>query len=93
MRFYWQGAVHPWARWFCVGGVFIGNRRISLAITRHICKFVRDDAGWDSWSVFFLFLRLHFRKTKMVDCGDGNPIVEIAAKNMPWNKDPDWPVV
>ena len=62
MRFYWQGAVHPWAKWFCVGGVFVGNRRISLAISRHLCKFVRDNE--DSWSVFFLFLRVHVIRTK-----------------------------
>lgn len=89
MRFYWQGSVHPWAKWFSVGGVFIGNRRISLAITKHLCKFVRDDG--DSWSVFFCFLRVHVVRTRTVKMANGLQVTEIAAKNVPWHENPDWP--
>lgn len=66
MRFYWQGAAHPFAKWFCVGGVFVGNRRISLAITRRLWKFVRDDEY--SWAIFFLFLRIHVVRKQSHDC-------------------------
>ena len=91
MRFYWQGKVHPWAKWFCVGGVFVGNRRISLAVTRYLWKFVRDNE--DSWSVFFLFLRVHVIRTKTTVAADGTQFAEIAAKNHHCKDHPDWPVV
>ena len=91
MRFYWQGSVHPWAKWFCVGGVFVGNGRISLAITRHLWKFVRDNEN--SWSVFFFFLRIHVIRTKTTKMANGFQVTEIAAKNLHWKDDPDWPVV
>lgn len=91
MRFYWQGAVHPWAKWFCVGGVFVGNRRISLALTKHLWKFVRDNEN--SWAVFFLFLRVHVIRTRTTKMANGLRITEIAAKNLHWKDDPDCPVV
>jgi hypothetical protein len=57
MRFYSQMARHPFAGWFSVGGVVIGRHRVSVALTRHMAKFVRDDAK--SWAVFLLGVRLH----------------------------------
>ena len=57
MRFYSQMCHHPFAGWFSIGGVVIGKHRVSVAITKHLCKFVRDDAK--SWAVFFLGVRLH----------------------------------
>ena len=52
MKFYSQVCRHPFAGWFSIGGVVIGKYRVSVAITKHLCKFVRDDAK--SWAVFFL---------------------------------------
>lgn len=57
MRLYSQMCRHPFAGWFCVGGVIIGKRCVSIALTRSLCRFVRDDAK--SWAVFFLGVRLH----------------------------------
>ena len=57
MRFYKQMCVHPFAGWFSVGGVVIGKTRISFALTKTMCKFVRDDAY--SWAVFLLGVRVH----------------------------------
>lgn len=88
MRFYWQGKFHPWAKWFCVGGVYLRNRRVSLAFTKHICKFVRDNN--DSWSVFFFFLRIHVIRIKRTKAANGLEFIEIAAKNIPHYQDPDW---
>jgi hypothetical protein len=58
MRFYFDMCRHPFAGWFSIGGIVVGRRRLSFAITRHIAKIVRDDA--DSISLFFLGLRLHY---------------------------------
>lgn len=57
MRFYSQMCRHPFAGWFSVGGVVFGKHRVSLALTRHLFKFVRDDSK--SWAVFFLGVRVH----------------------------------
>lgn len=62
MRFYKQMCRHPFAGWYSIGGVIVGNRRISLALTRHLFKFHRDNAK--SWSIFFLGLRMHVLHTE-----------------------------
>lgn len=57
MRFYSQMCRHPFAGWFSIGGVATGRHCVSVALTRHMAKFVRDDAK--SWAVFFLGVRVH----------------------------------
>lgn len=51
---------HPFAGWFSVGGIVVGKHCVSLAVTNHLCKFVRD--GANSWAFFFLGIRLHVVK-------------------------------
>jgi hypothetical protein len=57
MRIYFDMSRHPFAGWFSVGGLVIGKKHLSVALTRHLCKIVRDDAK--SWAVFLLGIRLH----------------------------------
>jgi len=57
MGFYSQMCRHPFAGWFSIGGVVIGNHRVSVALTKHLCKLVCDDTK--SWAIFFLGVRLH----------------------------------
>jgi hypothetical protein len=57
MRFYSQMCRHPFAGWFSIGGVVTNKHRVSLAITKYLFKFHRDNSK--SWTVFFLGLRVH----------------------------------